>query len=334
MNVNMEEGWTEVSHRKKEDILKQREDDGGNTYVLSQLIHNDACIHCMVGKCRERSKDHSPVYFPDQMMGYIRNPLTIKTLDETLKRNPIELEILKSYQVRYSVCMFNHCRKGCKNCHANRFSSMNIGDNILYICYPPLDRITRNTITVGLHIDMQMNQIGNRYDVVWRTKHNEILEENETESVSSPISSNVSPIVKNENKWASIVRKNLSVEELESFAVNDVESSKYMMDTEYVQRRVMNSPTERNESSPMQHHDRRRPPPRRNNEFEEECMYRFDVLLKEIHNVKDQNLELYERILSLNDKVSSLQQEISTLKTEDATSSTDATSSPKKYITW
>ncbi len=334
MNVNMEEGWTEVSHRKKEEISKPRENDVESTYVLSELIQNEACIHCMVGKCRER-KDHSSIYFPDKIMGYIRNPLSIKTLDETLKRNPLELEVLKPYQVRYSVCMFNHCRKACKNCRANRFTSIDMGDDsVLYVCYPSLDRITRNTVTVGLHIDMQLNFVGNRHDVVWRTKHNEIPDDIETESISSPISSNASPMVENGNKWASVVKRNLSAEELESFAMNDEESSKYMIDTEYVQRRVMNSPTEREQSSPM-NQDRRRPPPRRNNEFEGECMYRFEVLLKEIQNIKDQNTDLTEKVVSLHETISSLNRTIFSLHEEvSSMKNADTSSSTKKYITW
>jgi hypothetical protein len=326
MNVNMEEGWTEVTHRKKEEILRQRETEDEKVYVLSNLIQNEACIHCMVGKCRERSKDHSPVYFPDQIMGYIRNPVLIKTLDETLKRHPIELDILKPYQLRYSVCMFNHCRKGCKNCRANRFSTMDIGDDtILYFCYPPLDKLNKNIVTLGLHIDIQLTQMGTRYEMNWRTKHNEIMEDIET---SSPMSSNPSPTTEIRNKWSSIVKKNLSEEELESFAMNDEESSKYMVDTEDAQRRVMHSPRERNQSSPMQHDRRRPPPPRRNTEFEDECMYRFDVLLKEIQSMKEQNHELQEKVISLHTKMSSLEEVISLSKADTSSSST------KKFITW
>jgi len=325
MNVNMEEGWTEVIHRKKEEILKQHETEDEKIYVLSSLINNEACIHCMVGKCRERSKDHSPIYFPDQIMGYIRNPLAIKTLDETLKRHPIELDILKPYQLRYSVCMFNHCRKGCKNCRANRFSSIDIGDDtILHFCYPPLDKLMKNIVTLGLHIDIQLTQIGNRCEMNWRTKHNEIVDDIET---SSPMSSIHSPTTEIRNKWSSIVKKNLSEEELESFAMNDEESSKYMVDTEDAQRRVMHSPRERNQSSPMQHDRRRPPPPRRNTEFEDECMYRFDVLLKEIQSMKEQNHELQEKVISLHTKISSLEAGI-------LVSKEDTSSSPKKFITW
>jgi len=355
MNVNMEEGWTEVTHRKKEEILKQHETEDEKIYVLSSLIHNEACIHCMVGKCRERSKDHSPIYFPDQIMGYIRNPLAIKTLDETLKRHPIEVDILKPYQLRYSVCMFNHCRKGCKNCHANRFSSIDIGDDtILYFCYPPLDKLMKNIVTLGLHIDIQLTQMGSRYEMNWRTKHNEIVDDIETSSAQSlrlsvmkpsdssatpfgrwlsplgcafsPMSSNSSPMMENRNKWSSIVKKNLTEEEQESFAMKDEESSKYMVDTEDAQRRVMHSPRERNQSYPMQN-DRRRPPPRRNTDFEDECMYRFDVLLKEIQSIKEQNHELQEKVISLHTKISSLEAGISV-------SNEESSSSPKKFITW
>jgi hypothetical protein len=203
---------------------------------------------------------------------------------------------------------------------------MDIGDDtILYFCYPPLDKLNKNIVTLGLHIDIQLTQMGTRYEMNWREKHNEIMEDIET---PSPISSNPSPTTEIRNKWSSVVKKNLSEEELESFAMNDEESSKYMVDTEDAQRRVMHSPRERNQSSPMQHDRRRPPPPRRNTEFEDECMYRFDVLLKEIQSMKEQNHELQEKVISLHTKMSSLEEVISLSKTDTSSSST------KKFITW
>jgi hypothetical protein len=52
--MDKEDGW-QLVHDKRIKTKKEitEEITTSKTYVLSELIQNDVCIHCMSGKCRE-----------------------------------------------------------------------------------------------------------------------------------------------------------------------------------------------------------------------------------------------------------------------------------------
>ncbi len=213
--MDKEDGW-QLVHDKRIKTKKEitEEITTSKTYVLSELIQNDVCIHCMSGKCREGSKSHSPVYFPDGFKPYIKNPLIMQDLDDILKKNPIKNEKFNGFTFAYSICMRNHCRRGCKLNHEKiQFTDENGLTEDLYFCYPDLSMIHRKKIILGLHIDMKYIDYSNKKEEVsWKTKHHDFEEGLEPIS-HEHISKNESitkeeekPVVKNVlSTWAKLV---------------------------------------------------------------------------------------------------------------------------------
>jgi hypothetical protein len=153
-------------------VIEQKRE---GTFLLSTLIEDYVCIHCMQGKCREGSKNHSTVYYPDGYTSYIKNPLLIQDLDDIIKKNPITDEKFKGYAIQYSVCMRNHCAKRCKMNHGIlHFKDDNGKEGKLFYCYPDLNIIHRRKIVLGLHIDIKYTEsIGKQPDIQWMPLHNE-----------------------------------------------------------------------------------------------------------------------------------------------------------------
>ncbi len=214
-----EDGWQLVNGKriksKKETI---EEVTPSSTYVLSELIQKDVCIHCMSGKCREGSKSHNSVYFPEGYKPYIKNPLIIHDLDDILKKNPIKNEKFNGITFGYSICMRNHCRKRCKLNHEKiQFTDENGSLEELYFCYPDLSMINRKKIILGLHIDLKYIDYSNKKEEVsWKPRHNEYEEGMEPtppvhmvepeSSVETSKTDEDKPVVKNVlSTWAKLV---------------------------------------------------------------------------------------------------------------------------------
>ncbi len=156
-------------------------------YRMSELIQNNVCIHCMgMGKCREGTKDHGDVYFPDEIREFIMNPRKISSLNEFLKKNVPKNDLFKSYTLSYTICLFNHCRKHCKHCRAGRSGILKDQDGTeLWYCYPELTRVQKNrTIILGLHIDLEL-KIGSSVEALWKPDHCPILSDDEKTESSS-----------------------------------------------------------------------------------------------------------------------------------------------------
>ena len=98
---------TPVISQEEEVDLTELPTNKDVSYHLSELIRENVCIHCMgIGKCREGPKDHSGVYFPDEIREYISNPRRMKSLDDFLKKNPPNHPLIQPYQISYSICLF------------------------------------------------------------------------------------------------------------------------------------------------------------------------------------------------------------------------------------
>ena len=174
------EGWELVNGKR----IKMKKEKEYKSYILSELIKNDVCIHCMNGNCREGSKSHSDVYYPDGFTAYIKNPLLIEDLDNILKKNPIQDEKFQKYTIHYSICMRNHCRNRCKLNHGVlHFKDESGVEGDIHYCYPDLNILHRKKIVLGLHIDVQyIDTQSKQPDISWKSKHN-ILGEDEYDAV-------------------------------------------------------------------------------------------------------------------------------------------------------
>jgi hypothetical protein len=164
------------------------------SYHLSELIRENVCIHCMgIGKCREGPKDHSGVYFPDEIREYISNPRRMKSLDDFLKKNTPNLPVFQPYQISYSICLFNHCRRHCKNCRSNRSGFVKDEDGTeLWFCYPDLTRVHKNRLILGIHIDLEVKIGSSTHSGQWKPLHYPILTEEEEEEIAKKESEYIS----------------------------------------------------------------------------------------------------------------------------------------------
>lgn len=169
------EGWELVNGKR----IKMKKEKEYKSYILSELIKNDVCIHCMSGNCREGSKSHSSVYYPDGFTAYIKNPLIIEDLDDILKKNPIQDEKFQKYAIHYSICMRNHCRNRCKLNHGVlHFKDESGIEGEIHYCYPDLNILHRKKIVLGLHIDVQyMETHSKQPEISWKSKHNVLSED-------------------------------------------------------------------------------------------------------------------------------------------------------------
>lgn len=201
------EGWERVNEKRSKP-KKEEVDDPVTTFVLSELIKNDVCIHCMAGKCREGSKSHSSVYFPDGFTSYIKNPLMIQELDDILKKNPLNEEKFNGYSISYSICMRNHCRNRCKLNHGKiQFTDEKGIKGEIYYCYPDMNMIHRKKIVLGLHMDVNyIDFSGKKAEIFWKPIHNKMGEDEE------PVLEIVKPEEKSVvkatlNTWAKLAAK-------------------------------------------------------------------------------------------------------------------------------
>ncbi len=189
-------------------VIEQKRE---GTFFLSTLIEDFVCIHCMQGKCREGSKNHSAIYYPDGYTSYIKNPLLIQDLDDILKKNPITDEKFKGYSIQFSVCMRNHCAKRCKMNHGKlHFKDENGKEGELYYCYPDLNILHRRKVVLGLHIDIKyIESIGKQPDIQWMPLHNEFelekIEKIEVEEEAPPMKEEENVVKKTLTTWAKLV---------------------------------------------------------------------------------------------------------------------------------
>ncbi len=256
--INKEEGWQLVNDGKR--IKTKKDITISTTYVLSELIKSDACIHCMSGKCREGSKSHNQVYFPDGFKSYIKNPLIMQDLDDILKKNPIKNEIFNGLTFGYSICMRNHCRKRCKLNHEKiQFTDENGFKNELYFCYPDLNMINRRKIILGLHIDvMYIDYSNKKEEVSWKPKHHEFEEGLEPTPPVKMVEENILP-TEEENKptvknvlstWAKLVASTKEEEkELKIDVPPPLSESKTQKDSSLDTSSMFSSPSRRPNST-------------------------------------------------------------------------------------
>lgn len=179
------------------------------TFRMSELIRANVCIHCMgAGKCREGSKDHSGVYFPDEIREFILNPRKISSLDSFLKKNVPKNDLFKPYTISYTICLFNHCRKHCKHCRAGRSGFVKDEDGTeLYYCYPELTRVQRNrNLILGLHIDLEL-KMGSSVEAQWKPDHYPILSEEEELISTNMVRRDETPMMITTTEWLDIAKK-------------------------------------------------------------------------------------------------------------------------------
>lgn len=219
-----EDNWEPVvSDRRKKKILPKSEPilqveevdlvDSMNKEVpifrMSELIRANVCIHCMgVGKCREGSKDHSGIYFPDEIREFILNPRKIVSLDLFLKKNIPKNDLFKPYTISYTICLFNHCRKHCKNCNAGRSGFVKDEDGTeLWYCYPDLTRVQRNrNLILGLHVDLDL-KMGSTVEALWKPDHYPILSEEEELISTNIVRTDVPSMIITTTEWCDIAKK-------------------------------------------------------------------------------------------------------------------------------
>jgi hypothetical protein len=211
MNIDVEllsGNCTDNHYHSASNGTRKDEDKREGTFLLSKLIEDYVCIHCMQGKCREGSKNHSNVYYPDGYTSYIKNPLLIQDLNDIIKKNPIMDERFKGYSIQYSICMRNHCARRCKLNHSYLvFKDDNGDEGKIHFCYPDLHILHRKKIVLGLHIDIKYVETnGKQPDILWMPLHNEeeaFIEEIKKEPLE--IKAEESTVKKTLSTWAKLV---------------------------------------------------------------------------------------------------------------------------------
>ncbi len=185
------DNWTLVQKSKREGKTKISKDVVGKVrrlngeYNLSSEIKNNKCIHCIVEKCREESHKNNNecpsivtccVTDPRTHVPGLSQYLIIDNLKEELRR--------KDLTIKWTTCLFNHCRNLCRNSKDDRCGFIQINeDEKLHYCYTDISGKNK-IIYVSVHIDLLIREGTESPEILWKPLHNEKTENIESDDVS------------------------------------------------------------------------------------------------------------------------------------------------------
>ena len=118
------------------------------THFLSDYLSKKSCYQCIIKKCN-KSEQHGNS-FPAQFSNYVKCPVYINEIKDAIQKANLQNEF-EGKKPFYVVCRNIH--QECHNCNNLRVKF--IDSDRIALCYPELDS-KRDTITVGIHIDLKL----------------------------------------------------------------------------------------------------------------------------------------------------------------------------------
>lgn len=145
------ENWNTVS---KKDSKESKSD---KQYNLSDFLNEGGCLRCVKGNCRNPPTHSLP--FPPEFADYVKNPTKIDGLLKTI--SAAKLDFSKS--PFFTICDYVNGR--CRNCEEGRIKYVIYKEQKIGFCYPDakFDK-SRNKVTIGLHIDVEVIKKGARFE--------------------------------------------------------------------------------------------------------------------------------------------------------------------------
>ncbi len=142
-------------HRNENEYMRTLNEEE-NTYTLTDYMKR-SCYHCMIKNCK-KIEPHG-FNFPMQFCNYVKYPLNINYIKKVIETEGLlnDFEGRKPY---YMICRNIH--QECKNCKELRIRM--IDDDKIVLCYG-IPYQNNNTITVGIHIDLNLKIKGNSFKV-------------------------------------------------------------------------------------------------------------------------------------------------------------------------
>jgi hypothetical protein len=126
------------------------------TYFLSKLLNQGGCLSCLNKRCL--IKEQHGVPFPDKFCNYIKYPINISDIKNSIEKENIDLE---GKTPIYTIC--NYINKVCKNCEEGRYKRIKLNNKNFVICFS----LTKNDkIMFGIHIDLKLVLKGTQFDVI------------------------------------------------------------------------------------------------------------------------------------------------------------------------
>jgi len=145
------ENWNTVS---KKDSKESKSD---KQYNLSDFLIEGGCLRCVKGNCRNPPTHSLP--FPPEFADYVKNLTKIDGFLKTISAAKLDF----SKAPFYTICDYVNGR--CRNCEEGRIKYVIYKEQKIGLCYPdPKFDKSRNKVTIGLHIDVEVIKKGARFE--------------------------------------------------------------------------------------------------------------------------------------------------------------------------
>lgn len=159
----MNEEWKDSVNKKKSKKNKTIETNKPSnieeTYFLSNLLSDGACLPCMKGYCKINEEHGIP--FPNEFCNFIKYPLNIKTISELIQKEKLFLNDTKTY---IQICSYVN-GNNCRNCNEGRLKYIPVDGKYILLCFPSSEN-KREKVTIGIHTDLKLVlKAKNNYDV-------------------------------------------------------------------------------------------------------------------------------------------------------------------------
>lgn len=143
------ETWNTV--QKKSDATSDK------LYCLSDFLNEGGCLRCVKGNCRNPPTHSLP--FPAEFADYVKNPTKIDGFLKAISATKLDF----SKAPFYTICDYVNGR--CRNCEEGRIKYVIYKEQKIGLCYPgaKFDK-SRNKVTIGLHIDVEVIKKGARFE--------------------------------------------------------------------------------------------------------------------------------------------------------------------------
>jgi hypothetical protein len=159
----MNEEWKDSVNKKKNKKNKifetSKPSNIEETYFLSNLLSDGACLPCMKGYCKINEEHGIP--FPNEFCNFIKYPLNIKTISELIQKEKLLLNDTKIY---IQICSYVN-GNNCRNCNEGRLKYIPVDGKYILLCFPSSEN-KREKVTIGIHTDLKLVlKAKNNYDV-------------------------------------------------------------------------------------------------------------------------------------------------------------------------
>ncbi len=239
-SVDIGEGWTlqkkpqrRENKKSQNPNVKQEVRRLNGEYELSTKIKDNKCIHCMVEKCREEQHKNNNEC-PSIVSQCITEPKnTIPGLSHYLTKENLISELSK-FEIKYTVCLFNHCRNRCRNLNDGRCNHIELenGEKLHY-CYTDISGKNK-IIYVSVHVDLLIREdaeTGNP-QILWKPLHNPLLDDVSVSSVKTTNTNQSNMTKSTEKTFLSTLLKSPNVTTSNHLEAVDVSKSGLNVETE------------------------------------------------------------------------------------------------------